>query len=104
MNLSNLNLADLKSLADDITKEISIREQDEVMKARERILEIAQSVGMPLSDLLASKQRKETNATKRVAVKYRDPNDSKKVWTGRGRKPSWIIDLEKSGKIESALV
>jgi DNA-binding protein H-NS len=32
-----------------------------------------------------------------VAPKYRDPV-SGKTWTGRGRRPSWVFDVESQGK------
>ena len=32
-----------------------------------------------------------------VAAKYRDPI-SGKTWTGRGRRPGWVLDLEGQGK------
>jgi DNA-binding protein H-NS len=32
-----------------------------------------------------------------VAPKYRDPI-SGKTWTGRGRRPGWVVDLEAQGK------
>ena len=32
-----------------------------------------------------------------VAAKYRDPV-SGKTWTGRGRRPAWVADLEAQGK------
>ncbi len=32
-----------------------------------------------------------------MVAKYRDP-DSGKTWTGRGRRPAWVAELEKQGK------
>lgn len=32
-----------------------------------------------------------------VAAKYRDPA-SGKTWSGRGRRPAWVVALEASGK------
>ncbi len=32
-----------------------------------------------------------------VAPKYRDPI-SGKTWTGRGRRPGWVVDLDTQGK------
>lgn len=104
MDLSNLTVADLKALAVKVQNEIGNRQQDEVKKARDQILAIAQSVGVPLSDLLGVKASKEGKSSKVVDVKFRHPEDAGKVWTGRGRKPGWIVDLEQSGKIDSARV
>jgi DNA-binding protein H-NS len=104
MDLSNRTVAELKSLAAKVQNEIENRQQDEVKKARDQILAIAQSVGVPISDLLSVKANKEKKSGKVADVKFRHPEDSGKVWTGRGRKPGWIVDLEQSGKIDSARV
>lgn len=34
----------------------------------------------------------------KVAAKYRNPNDATQTWTGRGRRPSWVIAAEEAGK------
>jgi DNA-binding protein H-NS len=102
MGLSNLTIADLKSLAVEVKNEIGSRQQDELKKARDKILAIAQSVGVPLSDLLDVKTNKNEKSPKVVAAKFRHPDDASKVWSGRGRKPAWIVDLEQSDKIDSA--
>ena len=40
--------------------------------------------------------------SKGSAAKYRNPKDASQTWTGRGRKPNWLIDAVKKGaKIES---
>jgi len=28
----------------------------------------------------------------KVAPKYRNPKDSSQTWTGRGRRPTWIVE------------
>ncbi len=40
----------------------------------------------------------------KVAPKYRNPADSNKTWTGRGRPPLWVVDLQNSGSLDSALI
>jgi DNA-binding protein H-NS len=35
-------------------------------------------------------------------AKYRNPKDSSQTWTGRGRKPNWLVDAVKKGaKLEN---
>jgi len=50
------------------------------------------------------KTNKEKQSAKVIDVKFRHPEDAGKVWTGRGRKPGWIVDLEQSGRIDSARI
>jgi DNA-binding protein H-NS len=47
--------------------------------------------------------RKKARAT--VKPKYRNPGDKKQVWTGRGRKPRWVLDSLEQGKtLEDLLI
>jgi DNA-binding protein H-NS len=40
-----------------------------------------------------------------AAMKYRHPEDSALTWSGRGRKPRWVVEfLAKGGKIESLAI
>ena len=100
MDLSNLSLGDLRNLQEQIKQEMKKREQQEVQKARDQILAIAQSVGMPLKDLIgAGRGAKSANAnTGSVAVRYRNPADASQQWTGRGRQPKWVKEWVEGGK------
>jgi DNA-binding protein H-NS len=96
MDLSNMSVGDLRNLQEQIKQEMKTRETQEVQKAREQILAIAQSVGMPLKDLMAVTGRGSKGAT--VAVRYRHPDDAGQQWTGRGRQPKWVKDWVEGGK------
>jgi DNA-binding protein H-NS len=100
MDLSNLSLGDLRNLQDQIKQEMKKREHQEVQKAREQILAIAQSVGVPLKDLMGSGRGAKTASagTGSVAVRYRNPDDSAQQWTGRGRQPKWVKEWVEGGK------
>ncbi|WP_445322487.1 H-NS histone family protein [Roseobacter sp. HKCC-CH-9208] len=34
----------------------------------------------------------------KVAPRYRNPSNPDQTWTGRGRKPLWVVDALNSGK------
>jgi DNA-binding protein H-NS len=95
MDLSNMSIGDLRNLQDQIKQEMKKREQQEVQKAREQILAIAQSVGMPLKELISASGRGKTGT---VAVRYRHPDNSAQQWTGRGRQPKWVKEWVEGGK------
>lgn len=95
MDLSNMSVGDLRNLQEQIKQEMKKREQQEVQKAREQILAIAQSVGVPLKDLIAAGTRGKTGS---VAVRYRNPDDASQQWTGRGRQPKWVKEWVDGGK------
>lgn len=102
IDLSNYNLGELKGLQFDVEKEIKSRQQQEVRKAREQILAIAQDVGLPVEALLSAKAAKSGKTRKggqsTGSAQYRNPNDNAQTWTGRGRKPKWVIDALSNGK------
>lgn len=95
MDLSNLSLGELRTLQEDIKKQMKKREQDDLVKAREQILAIAQSVGVSVKELVGAGLRQKTGT---VAVRYRNPNDASQQWTGRGRQPKWVKEWTDSGK------
>jgi DNA-binding protein H-NS len=97
MDLTGLSVADLRALQEQINQEMKKREDQEVAKAREQILAIAQSIGIPLKDLLASSARVKA-PTKSVPVRYRHPTNASLKWSGRGRQPQWVKELIGSGR------
>lgn len=105
IDLSNYNLGELKGLQFDVEKEIKARQQQELKKAREQILAIAQDVGLPVEALMSAKAGKSGKAAKSGKTgqsigiaQYRNPADNAQTWTGRGRKPKWVIDALSNGK------
>jgi DNA-binding protein H-NS len=105
IDLSKYDLSELKGLQHDIDQQIKDREQQEIRKAREQIIAIAQQVGLPLEALVASggrkaKGEKSASADKgaKTPAQYRNPNDDSQTWSGRGRQPKWIAEGLASGK------
>ena len=96
MDLSNMSVGDMRNLQDQIKQEMKKREQSDMAKAREQILAIAQSVGVPLKDLLATTGRGGKTGT--VAVRFRNPDNASQQWTGRGRQPKWVKEWVEGGK------
>jgi DNA-binding protein H-NS len=90
-----MSLADLRNLQEKTQKEMKKREQQDLTKAREQILAIAQSVGMPLKELIGTGVRAKTGT---VAVRFRNPDNATQQWTGRGRQPKWVKQWVEGGK------
>ena len=106
MDLSNMSLGDLRNLQEQIKQEMKQREQQDLQKAREQIMAIAQSVGVPLKDLIATSGRGAKSGGKSVsgsgsgsvAVRFRNPDNESQQWTGRGRQPKWVKEWVEGGK------
>jgi len=100
MDLSKLNLAELKDLSTQVGVELKSREKSEVAKARSEIEAIAKGLGLSLQDLLGNSDTKGKvrKPSAKVSVQYRNPQDASQEWNGRGRQPSWVKELVASGK------
>lgn len=103
MNLSDLSIAELKDLQNQIPKEIQRRQKDEKAKLLKEIEALAAQRGFDLGELIGTPQKKPSGGT--VAVKYRHPQNADLAWTGRGRQPRWVAEfLSQGGQIEQLLV
>ncbi|MEG0084102.1 MAG: H-NS histone family protein [Massilia sp.] len=100
MDLSNLSVADLRALQDQVTKQLKVAAQQDIAKAREEIQAIAQRAGISLHELLKGGAAKKTG---KVAVQYRNPANADQQWTGRGRQPKWVKEWIDAGKTLDAL-
>ena len=52
----------------------------------------AKAKGMTLEEIISSKSPRKT-----VPAKYRNPDDASQTWTGRGRKPLWVVEALANG-------
>jgi len=104
MDLTSMSFAELKELANALPKEIQRREEQEKKALLAELEQFASNRGFSLSDLVSGPVPK---ASKKftVSVKYRHPENSQLAWSGRGRKPQWVLDYLATGNtIESLAV
>jgi DNA-binding protein H-NS len=111
MDLSNLNIDQLKDLLKKVPAEIKRRTEEASSAAREAAIEklkaIAREHGYSLEELAGTKKTRKvsTGSRKPVAPKYANPTNPSETWTGRGRKPLWVQAALNQGKsLESLLI
>jgi DNA-binding protein H-NS len=88
----------------DILKQIAdLQKQAEEIKAREKssvvkeIVEKISQYGLTPEDLgFSSKGSSSKKPVRKVAVRYRD--NAGNTWTGRGKRPSWLVKELANGK------
>lgn len=91
INLDALSRDELKKLitdAEKALKSLDIRRRAEAKRAAE---EAARQFGFSLEEVVSSKGGK-------GIAKYANPEDSSQTWTGKGRKPKWVIEALEAGK------
>ena len=111
MDLSNLNIDQLKDLLKKVPAEIKRRTEEASSAARDAAIEklkaIAREHGYSLEELAGTKKPRKaaSGARKPVAPKYANPANPSETWTGRGRKPLWVQAALNQGKsLESLLI
>lgn len=100
LDFSDLNTKQLQELRDRLDKEIQRshdRDRKEIMEA---VQKMARERGVDPDEVLYGRKRE---APRRGVVppKYRDPDNPKTTWSGRGRKPAWFQEALDRGVAES---
>lgn len=108
-DISQLTLAQLTDLAEQIAERRVDLEQRRRKELAAQFRELAEADGIELTDVLAElnlgaaprnpipRAAQSSTAGSKVAPKYRNPSDRSTTWTGRGRKPRWVEDYLAGG-------
>jgi DNA-binding protein H-NS len=94
-DINAMNLDQLKQLKKDLEKVISSFEARRLAEARKALEAKAAELGMSLAEIMGGKPSKAAKAA--VAAKYAHPENASMTWSGRGRAPKWIAELEAKG-------
>lgn len=92
LNLDKMSLKQLLDLESQVKSAIaSTRERDrtEVKKA---MAQLAEKRGFSLQELMGGRGKGKVSI-----AKYANPEDASQTWTGRGRKPNWLVAKLKRG-------
>jgi DNA-binding protein H-NS len=100
VNLEALSNSELAELSKQVAEEVKKRERAEMGEAREKIMAIAKSVGLPVAAIIGAHPTKGI----KVAARYRNPENPNETWTGRGRRPNWVHALDAAGRLDAARV
>jgi len=103
---NNLSLAELQELKFIVEKKIDTRAKQERSDLIEKMDAMAKERGFGgLEALMGSGGEQSKAKRKPVAPKYRNPSDANDTWSGRGRKPKWVVEmLAAGGSLDDALI
>lgn len=85
-----LSIEQLKALINKAQELIQQKKAGEIEAIREQWVEMAKRVDMAPEEVLNYSSRKRRPGK----PKYRNPNDPEKTWTGRGKPPRWLKEME----------
>lgn len=107
IDVEKLNLRELDSLlvaAEKRKRLLSSRRP--VAQVRRDVIALAAQHGYTIDELYgdraavetASKKRSPRRKSGKVPAKYRDPDNKRNTWSGRGRMPRWLVQKTKHGR------
>ncbi|MEM7777603.1 MAG: H-NS histone family protein [Pseudomonadota bacterium] len=87
VSYEDMPLKDLLGMEVQIKKAIAVAKERERNALKQQIEAMAQDSGFSVGELFSGRSTK----GKTVAPKYMNPDNRTETWTGRGRKPRWLV-------------
>ena len=104
VNVDKLSLKDLNDLEAKVAKAKAHARNRARADVKAKIDAILSSSGFTIADLYPVARAGRGRATSKAA-KFINPDDRSETWTGRGRKPNWLVaKLSKGAKLEDFAV
>ena len=91
-NLEKMTLKQLLELEVQVQGAIATTRERERTEVKKALAELAEKRGFKLQELMGGRGK-----GKMTIAKYANPEDSSQTWTGRGRKPNWLVAKLKRG-------
>lgn len=99
-NLAKMSLKELIALQGEIEHTIMAARQRERQEVLAKMEELAQDAGFSINELVGGKGKGKGKGAA-SAAKYVNPDNRSETWTGRGRKPNWLVaKLNKGASLE----
>lgn len=101
-NLDKMSLKELVELEARVAKAIAIMRDKERAELKRKMSEMAETHGFSVNELFGGRGLRVGGRAKSLGVaRYANPENRSDTWTGRGRKPNWLLDrLKKGAKLD----
>lgn len=86
--IQKMSYKELLQLQQRVAAAIAKKRVAEESALKEKLESMAEQAGFRIDDLFGHKRER---AARAISVKYRHPTDRSLIWTGRGRRPKWLI-------------
>src|SRR5471030_2397344 len=101
--LKQLSVAELNEVQKQISIEVAQRQTAGRTRLRQEFAQMAANSGLTLEEVLGGGTSKKVRSES--VAKYANPTNAAETWTGRGRKPSWLIAyVANGGTLESLAI
>jgi DNA-binding protein H-NS len=98
ISVEKLSLRELIALEAKLKSAIATARDRARADVRTKIAELAETNGFSVSELFGGMRGRGATKNKSVGIaKYENPEDKSDTWTGRGRKPNWLVARLKKG-------
>ena len=102
INVDKMSLKELVELEAKVQKAIAAARDREKANLKEKMAELAKTHGFSVNELFGGgRGAKGAGKGKSLGVaKFANPENKSDTWTGRGRKPNWLLErLRKGAKL-----
>jgi DNA-binding protein H-NS len=99
INVDKMSLKELIDLDAKVQKALAVARDRDRAAVKEKMAEMAKTHGFSVNELFGGgRGAKGAGKGKSLGVaKYANPENKTDTWTGRGRKPNWLVDRLKKG-------
>src|ERR1044072_4141644 len=91
--IEKLSYVELVKLQERVEQAIAEKRAADAQATKEQLRQMAEKAGFDIRELYGKRGSPKGTG----AAKYRNPKDTSQTWTGRGRKPNWLVDAVKKG-------
>lgn len=100
INVDKLPLKELLDLNQRVQKALVQAKERERAELKQKIAMMAENSGFSVGELFGGRGSGRGKGAGVGVAKYRNPDNPSETWTGRGRKPNWLVArLSKGAKI-----
>ena len=98
INVDKLSLKELVDLEAKVKKALSAARDRERVELKKKMADMAETHGFSVAELFGATRGRPAGKSKSVGIaKYANPENKSDTWTGRGRKPNWLVERLKKG-------
>ena len=94
--LDEMSRSDLQHLQAEVEKALKKAEKRDRREALRAAEKAAAEFGYPLDELLGAAPAGATGG--KLPPKYRNPGNPDQTWSGRGRRPRWLVEAQQQGR------